>query len=393
MSDLPPPDAATIRPVAQWRPDPADARRWRWHDGSAWSTIVTSRHGRIPRLPGWLSPPVLACGVLVVLIVGLIGVQSPIAVVAGLIPLVIVLPVLSWLDRVEPEPRPSRIHALLWGGTVAIVVSWVANTVTAWLGGEIVAMVVSAPVVEEATKALGIVWAVRRREVDGISDGIVYAGWVALGFAVVEDMTYFWLADIDGALVATIVLRAFLTPFAHPLFTFWSGWAIGRAVFNGRPVWPAMWWGLALAILTHAMWNGTLALGDLTYSVDERIGAGVLIGGIALFVALFVAVAIGLRRARRREQRRFVDAVGGLVLRYGIPPAEAEVFGSWQRLVAVRKALPRRARRDFDRVHAALARLAVLHERPGEVDHALARVFADEAHGAVADLRRSAGGA
>lgn len=351
---------------------------------------MTTRAGKLPRLAGWLSPPVLVCGVLVVLLVGLIAAQSPLAVGAGLIPLVIVLPVLSWLDRVEPEPRSSRIHAILWGATVAIVVSGTVNTLVAWVGGDIAALVLAAPIVEESTKALGIVWAVRRHEIDGVSDGIVYAGWVALGFAVVEDMTYFWVADIDDAFVVTVVLRAFLTPFAHPLFTFWTGWAIGRAVHQGRPLWPAMWWGLALAIGTHGLWNGTLALGDITYSIDERAGLGVLLGGIAVFVGLFVAVAVGLSAARRREQRRFVDAVGMLALRYQLGPTETEALGSWQRLRSTRRALPRRARRDFDRVHAAVARLAVLHERPGRVDPAVAELFADELHGAVADLRRHA---
>lgn len=387
--ELPPPAPVLVGRTAGWYPDPADDRRSRWHDGRAWTTTATTRSGKLPRLPGWLSPPVLACGVLVGVLVGLIAAEAPVAVAAGLIPLAIVLPVLSWLDRVEPEPRSSRVHAILWGATVAIAVSGVVNTLVAWIGGDIVALVISAPVVEEATKAAGIVWAVRRHEVDGVSDGIVYAGWVALGFAVVEDMTYFWVADIEDALVVTVVLRAFLTPFAHPLFTFWTGWAVGRAVSRGRRPWPAMWWGLALAIGTHALWNGALALGDVTYSIDERAGLGVLLGGIGLFVALFVAVAVGLRRARRREQRRFVAAVGMLALRYQLAPSEAEAFGSWQRLRATRRALPRRARRDFDRVHAAIARLAALHDRPGRVDDGVAELFADELHAAVDRLRRS----
>jgi hypothetical protein len=38
-----------------------------------------------------------------------------VAVLAGLVPLAIVLPVVAWLDRVEPEPRASPTHALMWG--------------------------------------------------------------------------------------------------------------------------------------------------------------------------------------------------------------------------------------------------------------------------------------
>jgi hypothetical protein len=152
-------------------------------------------------------------------------------------------------------------------------------------------------------------------------------------------------------------LRALLTPFAHPLFTFWTGLAIGRAVARDRPVWPSMWWGLGLAVLTHAGWNGTLALGAVTYEVDDDLGAAVLIGGIVLFVVLFVSVAVALYVFRRREQRAFTAAVPGLVLRYGVSPAEAELFTDWRSMLRSRRRLSRARRREFDRVHAALARL------------------------------------
>ena len=45
----------------------------------------------------------------------------------------------------------------------------IVGAIVGLIGGEIVAMVISAPVIEETSKAIGIVWAVRRREVDGPS--------------------------------------------------------------------------------------------------------------------------------------------------------------------------------------------------------------------------------
>lgn len=311
------------------------------------------------RLPAFLSPPVLVCGILSLGLIGYLTVVSPWSVVAGLIPLAIVLPVLGWLDRIEPEPRSSRAHALLWGATVAIVVAGVVNTLVGFLAGEVAAIVVSAPLVEEVAKALGIVWAVRRGEVDGVSDGIVFAGWVALGFAVVEDMTYFAIADGDGALAATVVLRAFLTPFAHPLFTFWTGLAIGLAVHHRRRIWPSMAWGLALAIVTHAMWNGSLVFADITYTGDEIVSGLVVLAAIGLFFGLFVAVGIALVVMRRREQRRFVAAVPGLILRYSVSPHEAAWFVDWRAVLRHRRELPRGDRPHFDRLHAVLARLSL----------------------------------
>jgi RsiW-degrading membrane proteinase PrsW (M82 family) len=383
--------AAVALPPADWYPDPADPSRWRWWDGVTWTHHVSSPAGQRPRLPRWLSWPVLVCGLLVVLLLVFIGLSSPWSVVAGLVPLVIVLPALSWLDRVEPEPGSSRIHALLWGATVTVVVASVVNAVVALTAGEVAAMVISAPLVEESAKAMGIVWALRRRDIDGVSDGIVYAGWVALGFAVVEDVTYFAVADVDGALVETVVLRALLTPFAHPLFTFWSGLAIGRAVARNRRVWPSMLWGLGLAVLTHAAWNGTLALGAVTYEVDDDLGAFVLIGGFVLFVVLFGAVAAALYVFRRREQRAFTAAVPGLVLRYAVSPAEAVLFADWRAMLRSRRRLSRARRREFDRMHAALARLASAQRQPTSVDAERERVLVEQLQRAVREYREHGG--
>ncbi|MEO6571903.1 MAG: PrsW family intramembrane metalloprotease, partial [Ilumatobacteraceae bacterium] len=369
-----------------------DPVAWRWYDGTAWTVHTSAATAgpvtRKPRLPRWLSPPVLVCWVLTVILIIAIGVSDPFAVLAGLVPLVIVLPVLAWLDRVEPEPRSSRLHALLWGACVAVVVASVVNTVVAVAFGEVAAMLFSAPLVEEGAKALGIVWAVRRRELDGVTDGVVYAGWVAVGFAAIEDMTYFSVAKIDGSLLAVFVLRAVLTPFAHPLFTFWTGLAIGRAVHRGCRLWPHALWGYGLAVVCHAAWNGSLAWSQVTYEVDENVGALVLVGSFVLFFLLFLAVAITLFVARRREQHRFVRSIPALVLRYHVAPDEARIFREWKPLLRERRSLPRRRRRAFDRVHAALARLSLLHERPGAIDPSTEQVLASQLGEALRDYRR-----
>ena len=386
------PTHPTSSPPAGWYPDPVRGAGWRWWNGSMWTTFTEVEAGLAaaaatskPRRPRWISVPVAVCAPLVLIGIVVLAVLDPVSVVAGLVPLAIVLPVIAWLDRVEPEPRASRAHALLWGASVAILGSLIVNTVVAVVAGEVAAAVLSAPVVEEALKGLGVVWAVRRREVDGVSDGIVYAAWVALGFAVVEDMSYFATASVEGALLEVFVLRALLMPFAHPLFTFWIGLAVGLAVRHRRRV-SAAWWGYLLAVGTHMLWNGSLAFGDLTGDVDDDVAVSVIVGVLILFVVLFLTVAVALVLMHRREQRRFIAGVPAVVLRHGIAPDEAAMFTSWTTLLAARKRFPRRRRRHFDAVHAALARLVLLHERP-PVDPAAERVLAAQLAAARSRLR------
>ena len=389
---LPPPEQPGSTWPAGWYPDPSGVTHWRWWDGRAWTVHAAGGPTSVPpsgkpRLPRWLSPPVLIGAILSALVVFGVAVTSPWSVLAGLVPLVIVLPTLGWLDRVEPEPRSSRIHAILWGAGVSVIVAGVVNTVVAVSLGETAAVVLSAPLVEEAAKGLGVYWAVRRRELDGVIDGVVYAGWVALGFAVVEDMTYFASADVDGALLPVFILRALLTPFAHPLFTFWTGLAIGRAVHRSRPVWPSALWGFALAVLSHVAWNGSLVLAGAAADVDEDISGAVVLLAFGVFVVLFVSVVIVLIRMRRTEQREFIAAVPGLALRHHLGPHELERFAGWPQMFTIRKRLPRHQRRSFDRVHAALARLALLDRRPGPTDPAVERIYVDQLVEALDEFR------
>ena len=88
------------------------------------------------------------------------------------------------------------------------------------------------------------------------------------------------------------------------------------------------------------------------------------------FVALFFTFAAVLYRVRRKEERRFCALVPWLAERYGLTTHEVALFGDFTGMLKARQRLNKVQRRWFDHVHAALARLAVLHDRPGGADPA-----------------------
>ena len=154
-----------------------------------------------------------------------------------------------------------------------------------------VGAIVVAPIVEETCKgaAVLLVFLYRRREFDGVVDGIVYAGMAGIGFAFTENVLYLGraLADsgVDG-LAATFVLRCIFGPFAHPLFTMATGVGFGIAVTTRRRavryLAPIVGW--LVAVLLHA--SGTSRPSPVCAASSRRTSL--------LQVPIFVA-ALGFR--------------------------------------------------------------------------------------------------
>jgi len=312
-----------------------------------------------PRLPSFLSVPVVVAAIPSLALLGFALVSSPLATILGLTTFFIVAPPLLWLDRLEPEPWSSKIHTFLWGAFVAGFISLVINSTVGALTSETVAAVASAPIIEEITKAGAIVWMVRRREVDGLIDGLVYAGWAALGFAMVENVSFFFLALEEGMLIETFIGRALLTPFAHPLFTAWTGLAIGVAIRRRKPLWTAIW-GLLIAMGLHAAWNGSLSLAE--GETGMVVTALVLLG----FVVLFVLTAIGVIWLRRRDQERYTMLAPAIAARYGVPLDRTQLLLNAAQRREVRSHIDsKQDKARFDAEASALTRLAAMLDFDG----------------------------
>jgi RsiW-degrading membrane proteinase PrsW (M82 family) len=215
-----------------------------------------------------------------------------IAVPLALLPVPFLVGCVLLLDRLEPEPRVNLVLAFAWGAGVAALLAAVINTAglvfitQPALGqntGEYVSATFGAPVVEESLKGLILIillWR-RRQELDGPTDGIIYAAMVGLGFAMMENIGYYIGAlvrpEIGGVrlLGATFVLRGVLSPLAHPIFTSMTGLGVAYAATHRHARW-AVPLGLLAAMVLHGTWNGLTAFGLPGLAIAYAILACVL---------------------------------------------------------------------------------------------------------------------
>ena len=302
---------------------------------------------------------VVSCAMLLgaaVMCLALLSTDAPSALAVGVLlaalPVGPVIASFLWLDRYEPEPVPLLVTAFGWGALVATAAALVLqladrlvlSTPDSWTG------TVVAPVTEEGAKGLFILlllWS-RRRVIDGVLDGIVYAGLVGVGFAFTENILYLAGAYMGGngvgagglgSATSLFVVRGIFSPFAHPLFTSLIGVGVGIAVTTRSRRWrflaPVL--GYVAAVAAHGSWNGSAFLSGgrlfaLTY-LFAMVPAFLLLAGFAVWAryregrmltrSLTDCARRGLLEAAdvpwlvrlpaRRAGRRFARARGGPV--------------------------------------------------------------------------------
>jgi RsiW-degrading membrane proteinase PrsW (M82 family) len=245
-------------------------------------------------------------------------VQFFIALGLAVAPVPLLLAGVLALDRMEPEPRTNLIFAFAWGAGIAVLVAGILNSLNLIFVERRLGDVTSArnlvatfgaPLVEETMKGLVLLGLLRFRrwELDGPTDGIIYASMVGLGFAMSENVSYYLAALSEHGpegLAATVVLRGVLSPFAHPLFTSLIGIAVAYAAqrrgAGGVGMIIAGWIG---AMTLHGVWNGFASFGGF---------GGLAIAYLILMILLFVELGVIFQ-----DRRRIV----GLIQRY-LPPYE-----------------------------------------------------------------------
>ncbi|MEU4566488.1 PrsW family intramembrane metalloprotease [Micromonospora sp. NPDC023956] len=275
-----------------------------------------------------------------------------IGLVAAILPVPVLVTCFLWLDRYEPEPLKYLVFCFAWGAFVSTAASLTVNGFFAdrfadWGLPDALTAVFSAPFIEELTKALGplLLLLFRRREWSGITDGLVYCGLSAVGFAMVENILYLgghsYRSGVEeygpatGAqmVLLTFIVRILIFGFAHPLFTSMAGVGLGIAARTAdrrvRVLAPIA--GLLVAMMLHGAWN---FLPSLALAIGQPLVA--LYGYIGVMVPIFFGM-VGLAVWLRAWEGRLTERILPDYVRAGwLTPPEVAALGSLGRRHAAR---------------------------------------------------------
>lgn len=139
-----------------------------------------------------------------------------------------------------------------------------------------------------------VVW--RGRNFNEYFDGIVYAVFVSMGFACVENFLYVFGQASYGESLSTGLMRALLAVPAHFLFAVTMGYHLSFAKFDSLAKWKHLFYALFIPVLLHGTYDALLM-------IPETLNMPII--ATALFV-LFVFFDIkmwqwGMKRIRQLQ--------------------------------------------------------------------------------------------
>ena len=219
---------------------------------------------------------------------------------AALLP-AILLAIYIWYKDPNKEPVMWLIRAFLLGVLISIPVVYVENFINGLLfgGGEPVSLFGStikafcvAALPEEGAKLFAL-WLIvhNNRHFDEHFDGIVYAVFVSLGFAAIENVGYVFSSN--EAWLSTAVGRAFLAVPGHYAFAILMGYYYAMYHFVEKSKRNA-WFILLIPVLAHGVYDAIALSGSVSP----------LIGGISFFVLIYFCIKL-----QREAQRKVRDLI------------------------------------------------------------------------------------
>jgi RsiW-degrading membrane proteinase PrsW (M82 family) len=178
-------------------------------------------------------------------------------IILSLAPVFIIAGYIYFRDKYEKEPIRLLLKALLFGALTVIPITFLESFLSSFsqlfsgLGAAAWNAFVVAAFSEELFKYIALyllIW--RSKEFNDKFDGIVYAVFVSLGFAAVENILY-----VTGNGHFTGIMRAITAVPAHAIFGVTMGFYFGMAKFYEKQQYQLKIKALLYPIILHGIYN------------------------------------------------------------------------------------------------------------------------------------------
>lgn len=223
----------------------------------------------------------------------------------AVLPVILLMIYIYRQDKYEKEPI-GLLALAFFGGMLAIpldfLVIYLIGLIIPPIESVTYTAFLQAGIPEELSKfaiLMLIIW--RNKNFNEYMDGIVYATFLGLGFALVENIGYVFDSEIGG--FGTAFMRAMLSVPGHFLFAVIMGYFLSLAKFNPGKKSLYLFLSFAVAALAHGLFDWLLMVSS---SINAYASGILLIAFIVLDVVLW---RVGIRYIRRhRENSQFKDS-------------------------------------------------------------------------------------
>jgi len=214
--------------------------------------------------------------------------------------------VIWYIDHDEPEPLRFIPTLFLWGSFAALMAIIMNTEILGWIesnwpgSGETTLVLFVAPLLEEFLKALGLFALFYHKEFDDTMDGIFYGFLVGMGFAFIEDWSYYiFYSPFElgiGQWLELIFVRTVATGAGHGIFTAITGALLGL-VKTGHISKRGFLSILLISAIVHFLFN-LLGFANAIAQVNVQI-----LGMVILIGLLFVGIKMALSKYKKKQKK------------------------------------------------------------------------------------------
>ena len=208
--------------------------------------------------------------------------------------------------RHDLNKEPIRMLAIAFlGGVLSIFLSLLFSTPLSMLKWQMPpAFIVSfydafflAAIPEELAKWLIFYWLIRKaKDFDQYYDGILYAIFISMGFALVENILYV----LQGGL-STAILRAVLSVPGHMLFAIPMGYYLSLSKFQqGALATKYQWLSILIPVALHGTFDFILMYADAKKDTNAALVILLFLAFVAFDIYMW---RLGLRKLKAMRER------------------------------------------------------------------------------------------